>query len=307
MDAIVQIIKTIKRVDASLLDSVVTGYDTLNEPSSGLLGYETLARFSKHHDLKIGPSPTAIECMLLGQGLDMEVELWNFGNLGPTKKGYVVMNTQRKRVWRSGYGCPFEAHGLYNTQERTVLQDDYFRRYNGRDVDYVNDFWLPFAKAYTQAIRVEHSNAIIFADPTVNEVPPKWNLAAEGTKRVVYAPHWYDGVTLMNKSFTKWWNVDYIGYKRHKYLTILSALSFGLAGVKNCFRKQLETIKNEGQKYFGDVPCIMGEIGIPYDMDGKRAYERQQELRADIRRTHTSTYDRLMELFVAASRDPYDK
>jgi len=51
-----------------------------------------------------------------------------------------------------------------------------------------------------------------------------------------------------------------------------TALKFGEQGIKACFKSQLNTIRAEGKKHLGDFPCIIGEIGIPYDMDDKGAY-----------------------------------
>lgn len=92
------------------------------------------------------------------------------------------------------------------------------------------------------------------------------------TRRVCYAPHWYDGITLMNKTFNKYWTVDYIGYKRGRYSNILGAVSVGIKNVRASFTRQLGYIRDEGVEFIGATPCIFGEIGIPFDMDGKVDY-----------------------------------
>lgn len=82
----------------------------------------------------------------------------------------------------------------------------------------------------------------------------------------------------------KWWNVDGLGYMRGKYITPVQAIRLGASAIRNCFRDQLRTMKQEGITQMGiswlcfyidlgDTPCLMSEIGIPFDMDGKRAYK----------------------------------
>ena len=259
-----------------LVDSVVCGYDTLNEPSGGYLGTEDLSQFPHHQTLKHGLTPTPLQTMLLGEGITCPVEVWEFGWLGPYKAGTTPVNVEGVRVWRDGYTCPWLAHGLYDNETRMAIKPDYFYRHpgNGSHIDWIHQFWKPFVRAFTQTIRSAHQHAIIFVEPPVNEQPPLWNPEdGDPTDRICYTPHWYDGITLMNKTFSSLWTVDYIGYIRGKYWNILGALSFGYGGIKNNFSRQLCLIKDEGTTYLGDTPCLIGEIGIPYDMDGKAAYK----------------------------------
>jgi len=64
----------------------------------------------------------------------------------------------------------------------------------------------------------------------------------------------------------------------------LFALRIGNSAVRNGLRDQLAATKDEGVVNIGswnlwdlltigEIPCLMSEIGIPYDMDNKRAYK----------------------------------
>jgi hypothetical protein len=81
----------------------------------------------------------------------------------------------------------------------------------------------------------------------------------------------------------KWWNVDGLGYMRGKYLTPIQALRVGARAVRASFREQLLAMKQEGLDQIGicivfkltsgEIPCLLSEIGIPFDMDNKKAYK----------------------------------
>jgi hypothetical protein len=49
----------------------------------------------------------------------------------------------------------------------------------------------------------------------------------------------------------KWWNVDGLGYLRGKYLTPVQALRLGAKAIRNCFRDQLEAMRQEGIDQMG--------------------------------------------------------
>lgn len=130
----------------SLLDSVVIGYDTLNEPSGGFMGWEDITKFSPHLDLKNGIAMTPIQSMLCGEGEEIEAESWKFiwrgfilcKQIGPVYDKKVKVNPNRKRCWqtsstlriKNGYsgGCIWLAHGLYNLKSREATKNDYFSK-----------------------------------------------------------------------------------------------------------------------------------------------------------------------------------
>jgi hypothetical protein len=90
---------------------------------------------------------------------------------------------------------------------------------------------------------------------------------------MVYAPHYYDGVTLMTKKWNRYWNVDVFGILRGRYLSPAFAVKIGENNIRNCFKDQLSAIRKEGEDYMGNHPCVLTEFGIPYDMDDKYAYK----------------------------------
>ncbi|ORZ40815.1 glycoside hydrolase superfamily [Catenaria anguillulae PL171] len=87
---------------------------------------------------------------------------------------------------------------------------------------------------------------------------------------LVYAPHWYDGLTLITKHL---W----------PYNNWITGLRLGYAQVRAGMAAQLALIRDEGHHRLGNVPVLLGEIGIPFDMDPvtQSVPSRQAELAMD--------------------------
>jgi hypothetical protein len=79
----------------------------------------------------------------------------------------------------------------------------------------------------------------------------------------VHAAHWYDGFTVFTKRFFPFLGVDFDTEK----------LLLGKNRVFQSFVEQLARIRAESAEQMGGVPTLIGEFGIPFDLQGKRAYE----------------------------------
>lgn len=53
---------------------------------------------------------------------------------------------------------------------------------------------------------------------------------------------------------------------------MISATYFGRQGAKKNYRGQIRNIKQDGLKDMGEKPCILGEVGIPMDLNNKSAF-----------------------------------
>lgn len=69
------------------------------------------------------------------------------------------------------------------------------------------------------------------------------------------------------------WNVDVFGVLRGRYLTPAFAVKIGERNIRNMFKSTLVAIEKEGLDHMGSHPCIIGELGIPYDMNNSQAYK----------------------------------
>ncbi|KAK0721521.1 glycoside hydrolase superfamily [Apiosordaria backusii] len=277
-------------------NDVVFGWESLNEPNKGMIGYEDISVIPKEQNLKKGTCPTIWQTMLTGSGRAVEVETWDMGQIGPYRVGRALVDPHGEVAWlpadydESRYGykrdpgwklgeCIWAQHGVWDPATDTLLKKDYFGKHpsTGEHIDYpyfTNNFFMDYFRAYRDAIRSHHKNAIMLLQGPTMELPPNIKGTPDGNDPLlVYAPHWYDGITLMTKKWNRYWNIDVIGVLRGKYWTPASAIRIGETAIRNCFADQHRTMRQEGLDFIGNVPCIMTEFGIPYDMDDQKAYK----------------------------------
>ncbi|KAJ3367517.1 hypothetical protein HDU91_001351 [Kappamyces sp. JEL0680] len=257
-----------------LADDVVVGYDTLNEPSMGWLGVEDIREVAREQELRKGLTPTPLQAMILGMGLSCDnVEEWDMTSVGPQKMAEKTLDPKGNKAWLNDTRCIWAQHGVWDPDTKECLSPDYFHFHpkTRKKVEALRDFWKPFVNKFTLAIRAAHPGTMIFVEPPVNGIPPAWE-EGDAVQPLVFAPHWYDGLTLVGKHWNPWYNVDYIGFLRGKYSSVAFAVKFGEAAIKKAFQSQLRMLRQEGEDALGKCPTVFGEIGIPYDMDGKAAY-----------------------------------
>jgi hypothetical protein len=233
----------------------VVGYDALNEPSAGFIGRADLNGTGGL--LRLGDSPTPFQAMLLGAGFPQEVEVWRIGITGNRRRGSRLVNPDGVRVWRAGCDCIWREHGVWDLGADgtpRLLRPDYFA-----EADFANDYLRPFAKRFAREIRSVDPEALTFVEgePGVGDL--RWGPG--DAPDVVNAAHWYDGMTLVTKNFIPFLGVD---FHTGKFV-------FGQKRVRRSFVEQLAHIKDWGTEQMG-APTLIGEFGIPFDMQDQRAY-----------------------------------
>lgn len=281
-----------------LADDCVIGWDSINEPNKTYLSLQDITKIPAEWQLRKGPVPSPFQSMKLGVGLPQQVENWIFTGLGPKRSGSVTVDPKGQSIWLSheqdktlggskwGWErspswplgqCVWAAHGVWDQADERILNPSYFRYYHGpgpdndRPVDFVEDYWLPHWRKYASAIREIQPEAIMFIQPPVFEPPPK-SLGHDDLKqRACVSCHFYDGLTLITKHWN-WFNADAVGMLRGKYSSILFAIRVGDKAIRKCMREQLGYLRNDTTSVLGQYPTIIGEIGIPYDLDQKRSY-----------------------------------
>jgi len=210
-----------------------------------------------------GPCPSAFQAMLLGSGIPQEVVIWDMGLTGPGRTGKSLINPKRVRAWNKGHDCIWREHGVWdldgNGQPR-LLRPNHFVEVGGHKVDFSDDYLLPFLQRYAHEIRSVHPNAIIFLEAPPTYAPPRWD--PEALPRTVHAAHWYDGFTLFLKRYLSFMGID----------LNTGRFVFGRKRVRRAFARQVARIKAEATDRMGGIPSLIGEFGIPFDLQDKRAY-----------------------------------
>lgn len=243
----------------------VIGYDTLNEPSQGYIGYPDLNAVGGK-TAAFGAIPTLYQGMVLAAGYPQTV---------PYKPSQILPNTRPVRlnegkvsIWKAGFEPIWRAAGVWEadaTGGPRLLKPDYFGVVNGKAVNFDQEYLAPFMEKYAREIRTVDADALIFASPPPAEMragPPGFSLP--DTRGVVFAPHWYDGLTLTAHTFLPWLGVD-TGEVPPK-------ITFGRKNRRKIFADIIGQFVHRAKAELGDAPVVVGETGVPFNMHGKRAY-----------------------------------
>ena len=261
-------INAIKQLALRLKDLPnVVGYDTLNEPSAGWIGLKDL-HTREASPLKLGAMPTPFQAMVLGAGYPQEVEIWELRYLQNRRVGKERLNPDGVSLWREGYEPLWKQNGVWDVGadgQPRLLRPHHFSRVGDREVDFYRDYFRPFALRYIREIRSVAPGALIFIEGlppgiAVEEVHLHWS--ETDAPNVVHAAHWYDGLTLLTKNFIPWFTGD--AATRRPVV--------GKTRVRRLFAAQMAQLKQTAAHYMQNIPTLIGEIGIPYDLQGGKAY-----------------------------------
>ncbi|KAF0320810.1 glycosyl hydrolase [Colletotrichum asianum] len=278
-----------------LENEVIVGWESMNEPGCGLVGYADVSVIPSAQKLKKGSCPTIWQTILTGSGRACEVETWDMGGMGPYKVGRSLIDPHGEIAWLpadyddSRYGwkrdegwklgeCIWAQHGIWDPKTDTLLKKDYFAKNpnTGKTIDhpeFTNTYFMHSYRLYRDAIRPIHKNCIMLMQYPTLELPPQIKGTEDDDPLMGFAPHWYDGITLMTKRWNRVWNVDVVGVLRGRYWHEALSVKVGETAIRNCFKDQLASLRQEGIDRMGKHPCVMTEFGIPYDMGDKKAYK----------------------------------
>ena len=246
----------------------VIGYDTLNEPSRGYIGYPDVADWSEK-TIRHGQAPKIFQSMLLAAGYPQEIGLWNLGPLGFRRVGQQPVNAEGVSLWRPGATPIWRQNGVWDVDAAgtpIILRPRHFIEVDGRTIDFDRDYFRPFVQRFAHEIRSIDPAAAIFVDPVPLELKEGvMEYATPELENIVHAPHWYDGLTLGLQRYLPWAGYNTDG---KKFWPV-----FGRNNVRRAFARQIERLKKYSVEGFGGVPTLIGETGIPFNMHGKAAFE----------------------------------
>jgi aryl-phospho-beta-D-glucosidase BglC (GH1 family) len=260
----------------------VIGFEYINEPASGYIGLEDLtAPFTQ---ALFGDTPTPAQGMFLAAGYPQTVTTAYVGLLDIEQGEPRLLNSEQAVAWvdnKTGAATAgvWQQHGVWGLDQQgrpAIKKPHYFSQINGRPVDFSSDYLKPAIEQYKARIRAVDADWTLFVSPSLfpNYTPlPVWDL--DERDNMVNAKHWYDDVTLAKKQF-----MPYVGLN-----TETNELQFGVKKVREFIEKMLGESQQETQHALGNAPTLIGETGIPYDMNDRQAYRdgdfSEQEKAAD--------------------------
>lgn len=277
----------------------VIGFDSLNEPGLGWVG----EKLSQHHTaptldnptpLRPGPSWTPLEALRAARGLPTIVPVLGWGEERDVLvvKGETLANPNGVSIWLDEGPDPFEQAGAWRLQdgEAVALDEDFFRLHDGRRLDHEQDLMAPFYARVAATIRAIREDWLLFAELSPYVFGTGRGFPEPMPERTVNASHWYDINILRTKRFDPAADVEPLTAK---------------------YQQQLGYLRMLGGQINGGSPTLIGEFGIPYDLNDGEAYERWAagERGEDLWAAHvaalSATYDVLDALLLNSTQWNY--
>ncbi|WP_260582455.1 cellulase family glycosylhydrolase [Sphingopyxis sp. PET50] len=275
----------------------VIGFDTLNEPSPGWIGQamsapQLAATREAPIPVRAGPCWTPFAALQAASGRAVTLPVLAPGADGAMEiAGEEVANPGGVSIWVPGAADPYAVAGAWTGagEEARVLDEDFFRIVDGRAIDPDTDLLLPFFQRIADTLRAIDPDWLLFAEVNPYQLGHGRGFPADMPERCVNASHWYDVGILWKKRFDAEAGPAAL---RARYIDEIGAL-FDAADPARA------------------MPRLMGEFGIPFDLDEGRAYARWAAGRRDeaIWAPHvaalTAMYDALDALGISSTQWNY--
>jgi hypothetical protein len=246
----------------------VIGFDTLNEPGAGWIGLGLTQRppTGQSWPSHAGLLWSALDGLRVARGQTVAVPTLQrdptSGLLGPGPDR--VMNAAGAAIWRPDVIDPFEAHGAWRAEggQGLALREDFFSHLDGRPVDLSQDVMAPFFDAVARTVRAHRPNWLLFAELNPYAMASGARFPANMPAHWVNASHWYD--------------LALLGSKRSSGRT--------RAELADAYRPELAWVAGQAEGVAGGgalgnaaeavalAPTLLGEFGIPFDLDNGAAY-----------------------------------
>ena len=193
--------------------------------------------------------------------------------LGMGVVGKEQVNPERVAIWKEGAADFWKEHGVWDLDSDgnpVAPNDDYFRIVDGREVNFLRDYILPFAARVAGVIREYNPDWMILVEDEPERVllPQDW---PENTPdNMVNGFHYYDPIhSIMRKVFLfkpLRLHADIFGAKLR--------LVWGLRGIQKMYLRHLKhQLKLTEGVNGGNCPCLLGEFGCHMNINDSKSYK----------------------------------
>jgi hypothetical protein len=245
----------------------VIGFDTLNEPGEGFIGQPLTGR-QQHDstdmtaDMRPGLAISPMDALLAARGVSRKVPFLAMDRETRTMKELrtEILNPNGVSIWTRD--CPFEAAGAYDSRNRTApINEQFFTHRDGQKIAIEADYMAPFFTRVAGAVRAIRQDWLIFAEVSPFRAFMGAGFAPGAPERTVNASHWYDIQTLASKRF------------RPRELRDNPDDPAAQEVVAGKYTAQLAHITKLADSLNAEsAPTLIGEFGIPYDLEEGEAY-----------------------------------
>ncbi len=244
----------------------VLGFGSLNEPSPGWIGHPNLLKYKGFGNGFVDTS-TPFQEMCMSEGVSLNVtRCWMFGSF-KIPVSQVRLNSKGISIWQKDMECVWKKQGVWNYSPNgapLLIKPEYFLKVNGKKVEFFQDFLKPFIKNFQTAIQKVQKQFFIFIESDPAKLELEWEeIPKKGYNGVVNATHWYDVKLLFLKRYIEWFGIDVFKAK----------LVIGKKKVNQLYIDSIGAIKTMSEEKMQNSPTVIGETGIPMDMEKRYAYK----------------------------------
>jgi hypothetical protein len=260
-------INAIKQIALRVKDNpYIIGFETLNEPEQGWIEKRVDGIGAEKLTDDLGYTFTPIDAMLVGSGFTRTVGYNEIKRLGIKETRKDEMNKEKISCWLEGADDIWKKAGVWGLDNNglpIILNNDYFTAKDGHKVNFFEDHLSPFIFDYTKTIREIISNTIIFFASHPIRILRGENLTLSVPTNTVNASHWYDPSVGTKRPMIK-----------ASYDLAADKIVVGKKNVQEMFLRQLAHIKKISKSIHNGIPTLIGEFGIPFDLNKKEAYQK---------------------------------
>lgn len=253
----------------------VLGFDILNEPSGGWigksLGHRPIKEDPEYPDDIIMPGIawSPLDALRISHGETLQIPVLDVSYLRfkVVPKTTRTVNPDGISIWLDHTHDPFQAAGAYKLSldgKLSMPRDDFFQVVNGNKISFTHDYLGPFFKNAMTALRAENPDWFLFAEPDLLTSDESKTFPHKMPENTVNAGHCYDVTTLLFKKFFYPLGINLVEGK----------MRFGRKGFQADYEKQFNKVVQQSKKINGGCPTLIGEFGIPYDLDNGKAYKK---------------------------------
>ncbi|MDR2177817.1 MAG: cellulase family glycosylhydrolase [Treponema sp.] len=239
----------------------IVGWGIMNEPSAGFVGRRDLGS-PEGSMIPLGPIPSPFQTMMAASGYAVDIPVYGMTPLGKRVVRRETLNPQGLSLFRKGFDCPWKQAGVWDEQGGSprLLRNEHLARYEERPPCFENDFLKPFMTRFIAALEEGRKETLFFIEGIPNKGHLTWN--REDPPNVINAFHWYDGFSLYSRIFYPWFSIN----------TGTGRPLLGRKALAAYYRENLEKPLAWAKEKMGNMPCLLGEFGVPYNMNGGKAY-----------------------------------
>jgi len=247
--------------------AAIAGWGVMNEPHNGFIGHSDLTQ-PENPVLPAGPRLSPWDAIRAASGYATPVPVYN--ELSRKTSKSELLNPGAHSLFKEGFSCPWKQAGVWADEgdkqgcKPVLLRKDHFTRFEGRQADFMQDFHKPFTLRFIETMKEADENTFFFIEgmpPSANAAAhPAWN--KNDPPNAVNAFHWYDGFALFTKQFRPWFT-----FNPNNFRFIL-----GRKKVQAYFTECLAKGVKWSREKMNNIPCLLGEFGLPFDMNKRRAF-----------------------------------